>query len=189
MLRCGVDGGGGPGGRDVLDDFIWTEQERLPTPCSPPPPHPPTPLFYLYGCSAICGARGPSVLQERWPCKWLTPSWCGKDRGEEAASRLPPPGRHTSCRLWGLERRPGPQRGALASPQASLSYRPSPLDPSLCRQPPACAHCGLSLITWACPRHHLVLVFEGLVGRRQGDIYGGDQEAFGHPLEAPPAAS
>lgn len=104
-------------------------------------------------------------------------------------SPLPPPGRHTSYHFCGLEHRPGPQPGALTSPQASLSHRPSPLDPSLCRQPPACAHCGLSLITWACPRHHLVLVFEGLVGRRQGDIYGGDQKAFSHPLKAPPATS
>lgn len=184
-------------GEMVLDDCIWTEQERLPTPCcaSPDPPSP--------TCRASLPFVGPEVplccRNAGLASGCLLP---GVERTEE---RRPPAAcRHTSCRLCGLESRPGPSRVLRAPrpPPPSLTVAP-PLSsgpwlpfaltvlpgPSLCRLPPACAHCGLFLLTWACPRRHLVLVFEGLVGRRQGDIYGGDQEAFGHPLETPPAAS
>lgn len=130
MLR----GGAGPVGLMglmVLDDCIWTEQERLPTPCCPIPPPPPLAvpsphphpvlpvrlLRHWWGQRSLCVAG-------TLACKWLPPSWCG----EEAASCLPPPGQHTSCRLCGLESRPGPQR--------VLQPTPSPGPPSLTVAPP-----------------------------------------------------
>lgn len=118
-------------------------------------------------------------------------------RGEEAASRLPPP---AACHLlagtlllplragglgWGSGRR------APSSPQPhcrSLLSSGSPAAPLSADYTSLCS-LRLFLLTWACPRRRLALVSEGLEGRRQGDIHGGDQEALCHPSEAPPAAS
>lgn len=87
---------------------------------SPPPYTPVLPVWllcHLWGQRSLCVA-GTLALQVA--DSFLV--WKGQRRG--GRQRLPPPGRHTSCRLCGLERRPGPQLGALASPQASLSTAP-----------------------------------------------------------------
>lgn len=76
--------------------------------------------------------------------------------GEEAASRLPP--------LWAGELDWGPGRHVRPTtpqPPSLTVAHPSPLAPWLpfsLQTTPACAHLGLFLVTWACPRRHLVLV-------------------------------